>query len=166
WKSRTAFLLARAAALKGKSVLLVDADTRTASLSRLVGKSAGASLLTMLYDRKPASDAILHLEEFDFCFMPTTVAAADPSMIFQNDRAEAVLGVLRKHFDHIVVDGPALTGPSDSFVMPSVFDTGIYILPTGRSRLGQIAESLNLFRRLDLGRLGIVLAGGKEPRPT
>ena len=152
-------MLARAAALKGKSVLLVDADTRTASLSRMVGKSAGASLLTMLYDRKPASDAIMHLEDHDFCFMPTTVAAADPTMIFQNDRAEAVLGVLQKHFDHIVVDGPALVSPSDTFVIPSVFDTGLYILPTGRSRLAQIAKSLNLFRRMDLSRLGIVLAG-------
>ncbi|MBM7069076.1 polysaccharide biosynthesis tyrosine autokinase [Actibacterium sp. 188UL27-1] len=160
-KTNVSMLLAWAAAQKGRSCLLVDADTRTASLSRALGHRRTTSLVSVLYGESTLEDSIVTLGALGVSMLPTETVGADPAMIFDSYRAKLVVEEMMREFDVVIFDAPALRHESDAMALPVILDLGLYAVASGRTLARDADRGLEIFRKTKLNDIGAVLTGLK-----
>jgi len=106
--STIAISLARWAAACGKSVLLIDADLNSPSLTTQIGLQHGLSWLKAVDRNDDPSEVIIRSQRTELCVMPLAPLGARssyPRCLF--DSLGPFLGKIESHFDWIVMDfGP------------------------------------------------------------
>ncbi|MEL6522307.1 MAG: polysaccharide biosynthesis tyrosine autokinase [Pseudomonadota bacterium] len=161
-KTNVSMLLAWAAAQKGRSCLLVDADTRTASLSRALGHRRTTSLVSVLYGESTLEDSIVTLGALGVSMLPTETVGADPAMVFDTYRAKLVVEEMMREFDVVIFDSPALRHESDAMALPVVLDLGLYTVASAKTLTRDAERGLEIFRKTKLNDVGAVLTGLKN----
>ena len=106
--STIAISIARWAAACGKSVLLVDADLASPSLTTQIGLEHGLSWLKAVERNDDPAEVIIRSQRTELCVMPLApiVARSEyPRCLF--DSLGPFLGKVESHFDWVVIDfGP------------------------------------------------------------
>jgi Mrp family chromosome partitioning ATPase len=106
--STIAISIARWAAACGKSVLLIDADLASPSLTTQVGLQHGLSWLKAVERNDDPSEVIIRSQRTELCVMPLAPIEARsnyPRCLF--DSLGPFLGKVESHFDWVVIDfGP------------------------------------------------------------
>ncbi len=159
-KTYTSVLLAWASAQKGKSCVLVDGDFRTAQLTKSLGIMDKANFIPAIHSNKPLNECVLATaSDGGFDCIGTQVSAADPSIIYNADRAQELITLLSKIYDVVVIDAPGLEDTSNSFASQGAQDLGIFTIEAKKVTAGSIADSMGIFREMKLSGAGIVLNG-------
>jgi len=156
-KSNLALMLARAEANSGKTCLLIDADTRTATLSRDLCPKTTAELSKVLYDYMPLTEAALTLPNYGIDLLPTVVMSADPSMVFASQRAALVFREAMALYDVVIFDAPALTNWTEILQLRLKIDLAIFTGIGGQTVVEDIEGYLELFDKLTPKETGTVL---------
>ncbi|WP_291733688.1 exopolysaccharide transport family protein [Leisingera sp. F5] len=156
----TSVLLAWASVQRGKSCVLVDGDFRTAQLTKSLGVSDEASFISAIHNEKPPSECVVVMgSDSGFDCIGTQVSAADPSVIYNAERVQELISVLREAYEVVIVDAPGLEDASNSFANLNSQDLGIFTITKNKVTLGEIEGSLSIFGEMKLGGAGIVLNG-------
>ena len=159
-KCYTAAMLAWSAGTTGKRCLLIDGDTRTATLTRELGITPQRSLLLeLIYDQIGFDDAIVEGAHPNFDFIGTRKSDADPAVLFNTARVESLAESLSKIYDLIIIDAPALESIAETNTNAALLKTGIFVVPDRKAKPTDIEDPLSLFTAMGFTDIGVVVAG-------
>ncbi|MEE3358986.1 MAG: polysaccharide biosynthesis tyrosine autokinase [Pseudomonadota bacterium] len=156
-KTTTAMNLANAAASMGRSVVLLDLDTRQKSLSRQVGLFSGPDLHAHLTQGCDLDEVIHSADDLSFDFAgigPETVGAP----IYSGRVMRALFANLKKRYDIVIVDAPPLLPVSDSLSIAPLVDQVLFVVQYGATARGSVADGLATLRNIGVVPEGIVMS--------
>lgn len=166
-KSTIASNLAVAIAKSGMRVLVVDADFRRPTLSKLLGISredTQVGLASVITDGVPTHEAAIETQIDNLYFLPSSERPCQPSELLSTPEFQQVLEAARERFDFVLVDTPPLMAVSDPCVVATLVD-GLFL--TLRIRKGvQMAarRSMEMLNALDANVLGVIVNGMQPKR--
>lgn len=156
-KSTLAMLLGWAAARRGKSCLLLDADVKSAGLTERFEVSPAAGFVEVLYGDASLDDVIIHDEGLGVSLLPMVPAMIDPATLFGTERADQLFKVLSERFDLVIIDAPELEDVSDLVSLPSPIDMGLLVLRSNLSPIKPSIGALPLFQSMNVLMPGAIL---------
>lgn len=157
-KSTIAANLAHLIADAGGSVILVDADLRSPSLSRKYAPDSPGSIGAVM-GSIALEDAIVSIPSTSLRFLPAgaTVRLPHTNEILASASFKKIIDFLRTKFDYIIVDLSPVTPIVHVRATGHFIDTYVYVVEWGRTKIEVIerglAEAGNVTDRL----LGVVL---------
>ena len=153
-KTTIALGLATFQAMIGRKVLLVDADTRKASLPSRFGRPDMRGLTDVLLgadvDKVIIRDEASGLEVLTAG--PTSEAALS---LLASPALDALLAKLASRYDLIVIDSPPVSAVADACLLSRKVETTVFVIRWASTRREIVEHALKLLRRA-----GANLAGG------
>jgi polysaccharide biosynthesis transport protein len=159
-KSTIAANFASMIAHAGSRVILVDADLRNPSLSRILSPGAAAGLVEVAAGRTALDDAISTDLTTGLIFLPAgpeSTKLLHPNEILASVATRSLIDKLRGAFDYIIVDFSPLDPVVDTRMTTSFIDSYIYIVEWGRTKIDVVEHSLSNAREVYDRLLGVVL---------
>lgn len=159
-KSTVALNLAKADAIVGKKVLLIEADVRRPQLAGLLGLASGEGLTAFLADpSKPLADVTTRVpvgRQRDGAGAPNTLDVViagqvpdNPSELINSDRMRDLIKEAEADYDLVVLDTPPATMVADSIPLMSEATAVIIV-----GRVGRITSAEADGLRQQLERIG------------
>lgn len=143
----------------GGRVLLVDADLRNSSLSRVLAPQAETGLVNLIQGQGALDKLIWTDATSNLCFLP---AGAAPKLMHTNEmlgseRIRAFFTAARAHYDYIIVDLAPLAPVVDTRAAVHFIDSFIYAVEWGGTKIDVVEDVLGDAREVYDNVLGVVL---------
>lgn len=162
-KSFVSLNLAAAFAHNGGKVLLVDADLRRGTLSRVLDQRAGIGLSDviqqlprsapprrwsqMLFGDLDLSASYRQIEKVPgLTFMPTGSCSHRPSELLGSQQMSAMIESWRKQFDYVLIDTPPAVLVTDAVVLSRKVDAGIVVVRFAVANRASVERAIRLLR--------------------
>ena len=116
--------------LSGKKVVLMDADIRKRTQSRLSAMESKFGLTSYLsgaIDDLP-SLIVTKNKECNLDFLPAGVMAPNPAELLMSDRLDQCIEELKKLYDYVVIDNVPAQVVADAGIVNRVADLTVYVL--------------------------------------
>jgi capsular exopolysaccharide synthesis family protein len=174
-KTTIAMNLARAAALMGSRVLLVEVDMRRPTIAGRLGLRAGPGLADVLIGAVSLSEATQTLP-----LTPPSSASTDsvldvvsagaipppmPGLLIESQRMGALLEEAKLEYDLVILDPPELNSVSDAFPLLQMVD-GVIIVSHSESNSRDVGDLKETLLGTGAPLLGVVANGFAPARPN
>ena len=156
-KTMTAVALAEMSAIAGKSTILVDFDLRRSTVQKTFGWDIPNDLSDFIENRCTFDEAIYSPDGFDFDVMAATGPRHDAVEELAVGWLKPMICELKRVYDTVIIDAPALMAVSDAMILAQVVDTRIYVVGYDSTPRSVVIEGLSRLSRMRLGVAGIVL---------
>lgn len=156
-KTMTAVALAEMSAIAGKSTILVDFDLRRSTVQKTFGWDIPNDLSDFIENRCTFDEAIYSPEEFDFDVMAATGPRHGAVEELAVGWLKPMIGELKRVYDTVIIDAPALMVVSDAMILAQAVDSRIYVVGYDSTPRSVVTEGLARLGRMRLGVSGIVL---------
>jgi len=159
-KSTIAANFAAMIAHAGSRVILVDADLRNSSLSRIFSPDTSAGLVEVAAGKTALDDAIWTDSGSGLSFLPAGPQSAKllhPNEILASTAIKSLIDKLRSAFDYVIVDLAPLAPVVDTQTTTSFIDSYVYVIEWGRTTIDVVKHSLSNAPELYDRLLGAVL---------
>jgi len=160
-KSTVSCNLAAALAQRGRRVLLVDADLRSAGIQEQLGMRPGRNTVfatgAAQYSRYQPIQALPNLHVVPTGFRPT-----DPHEVLDTARVKQLMEAWAAEYDHVIIDTPPVLLFADVLVMAARADGVIFVTRSGKSRIKASARATEVLMRAGANMLGFVLNSTKR----
>ncbi len=134
--------LAVAMANTATSVVVVDADLRSSALSRLFGIH-GALGLTEVLSGRTTLDAALHSSDGGrLMVLPAGGRPSNPGELLATPTMREVLVELRRRFEVVLIDAPAISEVTDAAVLGSFDSSTLLVLAQGTTTRPRLEDAL------------------------
>jgi capsular exopolysaccharide synthesis family protein len=155
-KSTVAANLARALALGGSRVVLVDADLRKGILHQLLGLQREPGLADAL--RQPADlEKVIQKDSLlNFSFLSSGHAGGHSGDLFLGPEFQQVLARLRQQFDYVLIDSSPVFAADDATTLAPKVDGTLFVVRSRFSSARPVREALDLLYQRQAKVLGIV----------
>jgi succinoglycan biosynthesis transport protein ExoP len=127
-KTTIAMATAASAAKSGLKVLLIDADLRHPSSSRLTGRDKDPGLVDYLIGVNELNEIVKMFPEGQFWVLPAGGKTQNPPDLLGSDKFKNLLGAVRKSFDLIIVDTPPIGPVIDASVVAQFVDKVVFVI--------------------------------------
>jgi protein-tyrosine kinase len=153
------------AAHTSASICLLDANFRSPSLSSFLGVPNDRGLADSLVVEGAIRNFVQHLEPSNLWLLSAgTVDPVSPSLL-NSDRFKLRLQELRKEFDYVLIDSPALNLYTDALALGGIADGVVVVLQADSTRRESALKSLQTLRDAHIQVLGAVLNQRTFPIP-
>jgi capsular exopolysaccharide synthesis family protein len=162
-KTLTAFNLACCcASVENFSVLLIDGDLRSCSLTNLIGRLPSVGLADVMSSAASCEQAIVRTDVPNLYVMGAGTSKAQPTELFSTERWAQVIRWSRHHFKMVLVDALSIGAFADFELMTPECD-GVLVVVRARSTS---REALRLaIEQLDANKLiGVVWNGSDSEK--
>ncbi|MBU2974670.1 GumC family protein [Zobellia sp. B3R18] len=148
-KTYSAINLGITLAEAGKKTVIIDADLRNPSLVNHVGKVKGRGLSNYLKGEvNSIKDVIRTHEKLDnLKFIPTAVVDGNVHELLSGDKMKAVIEELKKEYDYVILDTPAVGLVSDFLLLLDVMDINLFVVRRNVSKIEFLEDLENLIPR-------------------
>jgi capsular exopolysaccharide synthesis family protein len=159
-KTFTSLNLAAALARKGGRVLLVDADLRRATLSRVLRKDSEKGLSEALLGEIDL-EAVCHSVEgvAGLTFMAAGRAAATATELLESPRMAELIQSWREQFAYIVLDTPPVLLVTNAVVLSPKADAVLVVVRFAYTSRDAIVRAIRLLQDVHPARLGVLVNG-------
>ena len=162
-KSTVSALLARALALRGGKVVIVDGDLRRPMLATLFDIDSGVGLTQVLSGAVPLDEALVQTDTPGLVVLPAGRIPHNPSEVVGSERMRDLIAELSG--DHLVViDAPPALPVTDAMIMAQRVDGIIVVTYMAKSRKEHLKKVLQLAANVNVRIFGIVLNGIPQGR--
>lgn len=156
-KSFASLNLAAALAYNGNKVLLVDADLRRGTLSRMLNPRC-ASGLTQIFSRSPDRETYWRIEDVPgLIFMPAGVPSAQPSELLGSEQMAALIETWRQQFAYVLIDTPPVLPVTDAVVLAPKVDGVIVVARFAVSQRSSIIRTIRVLQDAQAALLGVLV---------
>ncbi len=162
-KSTLAAQLAERSVNAGLLTLLIDADLRNPTLSRMFDRPESVGLANVLRGELLAEEAIGTVAEAGgFHFLPAGLVRDDLSRLLQSERLGRLLESARESFDLVLVDSPPVLPVADALTIGQWVDGAIITVRHKTSRLPLVERATRQLSSVGITILGAVVSGVKD----
>jgi capsular exopolysaccharide synthesis family protein len=159
-KTTLAAHLAGRCANAGLSTLLIDADLRNPSLSRLLKVPEGPGLTDVLRNEATAESVMMVIEAGGgFHLLPAGTMGYDPSRLLQSDQLSQLLGQLRQAFDMVIMDAPPVLLVPDALTIGRCADGALLAVRYDTSRFPLVERAHRRLTAVGVPVIGAVVNG-------
>ncbi len=157
-KSTIAANLAHLIADAGRSVILVDADLRSPSLSRKYAPNA-PGLIGAVMGNMSINDAIVSIPFSNLHFLPAGATARLPhtNEVLASAAFKKSIDALRTEYDYVIVDLSPVAPIVDVRATGHFIDTYVYVVEWGKTKIEVIEHGLSEASNVTSRLLGVVL---------
>ena len=155
-KSTVAANLARALALGGSRVVLVDGDLRKGVLHQLLGLQREPGLADVLRQPGDLEKAIQKDSILNFSFISSGLASGNSGDLFLGPEFKQVLARLRQQFDYVLIDSSPVFAADDATTLAPTVDGTLFVVRSRFSGARPVREALDLLYQRQAKVLGIV----------
>ena len=156
-KSTTAVNLAISLADAGVKTLLIDADLRRPTAAHYLGVVGEVGLTDVLVGRTELTTAVQSWGDSGrLSVLPAGAVPPNPSEMIQSRQMESVLEELRTEYEYIIIDTPPILPVADAAILGRQADGALLICASGRTRKGQLRESVSRLTQAGADVLGLV----------
>ncbi len=128
-KTLSAVNTAGALAIKGETVLLVDADLRNPSLAAALGLPRDPGLADVLDGACKLEEAIVRTAQFpDLYVLPAGKARRNPAELLDSARWHQLCAVVKNSFRFVLIDTPPIAAVTDYDLVQAVADGVIFVV--------------------------------------
>ena len=158
-KSTIAANLAALLSHAGSRVLLIDADLRNPSLSRLLTPDAKAGLVGLIEGQGAIPDLVWTEPNSNLSMLPAGAGTRTPhtAELLGSNRLKAFIEAARAHYDYVVVDLPPLAPVVDTRTTAGFIDGYIYVVEWGGTKRDVVEAVLADAREIQANLIGVVL---------
>ena len=162
-KTTLASQLAIRCANAGLMTLLIDADMRNPSLSKMLDVPQGPGLVDTLRGEVDAEAATVVISEAGgFSLLPSGTAELDPSRLLQGPQFGDMIARLRDSYDLIIVDAPPVLPVPDALTLGRWVDGAVLAVRYDASRFPLVKEAQRRLAGVGVPLLGAVVNGVKD----
>lgn len=163
-KTTLAAQLAGRAVNAGLLTLLIDADIRNPTLSRMFEMPNGRGLVNVLRGESTAEEAITVIGGAGgFHFLPAGSPRVDPSRLLHGDRLAKLLASARESFDLVIVDAPPVLPVPDALTIGRWVDGAVLAIRFDNSRYPLVERANRRLAAVGVPVIGAVLNGVRGP---
>lgn len=163
-KSITILNLAISFAEAGAKVLLIDADMRRPSLSRLLIESASPGLSNVLAGLCKPEDAIRRSAYPNLDVLFSGEIPPNPSELLGNARMTNMLEKLSNYYDYILMDTPPVGVVSDVCVVGQQLDGVLFLVRQNYTEKESVSRGIKQLEISGAKLMGFVLNGADKNR--
>lgn len=162
-KTTLAILMAKSLRQLGKKVLLVDADLRQASLTRVLGAEDYGGLVQLLTGKASHEDVVMCPDGGKFHLLPVGQRHAykDPELL-ANGVMSAHVARWKKAYDFVILDGPPVLSTADGRILAGQADGAIMVLRSSHCSRTDAVEAYAGLSAAGATLLGTVLTGTRH----
>lgn len=166
-KTTTAVCLARAEALAGKNVIVVDADLRNPGVHRALKMPPQAGLFDIIAGEALFANVVQTDRPTGAHVLQAGKLAPDPPDLLASKAMDRLLRRLEKTYDLVIIDSPPLLSASDARILSRKVDLTLFVLRWGYTDRDEARLALKritnagaqlagvLFTMVDRGRQGL-----------
>jgi capsular exopolysaccharide synthesis family protein len=159
-KTTLAAQLAERCVNAGLMTLLIDADLRNPTLSRMLDTAESLGLVNVLRGEVSAEQAITVIGDAGgFHFLPAGTPRVDPSRLLQGTELGNLLARARESFDMIIVDVPPVLPVPDALTIGRWTDGALLAVRHDMSRFPLIERANRRLAHVGVPVLGAVVNG-------
>jgi receptor protein-tyrosine kinase len=147
----------------GQRTLLINADLRQGSLTRLHDLDRDRGLTQVLEGERLAPPVIERAPIDNLDVLAPGPGAANSTELLPLPRLKDVLGELRAHYDTVILDAPAVLEAPDACILAPLTDATLLVVRDGVTERADAEGAVRLFRTLDMPFLGAVFNGARGP---
>ena len=155
-KSTVAANLARALALGGSRVVLVDADLRKGVLHQMLGLQREPGLADVLRQPGDLEKVIQKDSLLNFGFISSGRASGNSGDLFLGPEFKQLLARLRQQFDYVLIDSSPVFAADDATTLAPAVDGTLFVVRSRFSAARPVREALDLLYQRQAKVLGIV----------
>ena len=156
-KTTLASSLARLSASSGMRVLLVEADLRRPTLSRMLRVSSGASIESLLTNKSRLADAVYVDAKSGLHCLVANGSTSNVVAALQSPRFGALMEEARANYDMVVIDSPPVMRVIDPLILSEHSDVILFAVACGSTSASTVAEALRRFPSEVQSRIATVL---------
>jgi capsular exopolysaccharide synthesis family protein len=156
-KSTIATNLARAMALGGSKVLLVDADLRKGHIHERLNLRSKPGLNELLRQPADLGSFIQATDLPNFSFLSRGSVSRNPGDLFLSPAFDQILAQLREQYDYILIDSSPVFAADDSSTLAPKVDGTLFVVRSRFSHARAVREALELLFQRQAKVLGLIL---------
>jgi len=156
-KSTIATNLARAMALGGSKVLLVDGDLRKGHIHERLNLKLKPGLHELLRQTEGCESAIQTTDLANFFFMARGSVSRNPGDLFLSPAFDVILAQLRTQFDYVLIDSSPVFAADDSSTLAPKVDGTLFVVRSRFTHARAVREALELLFQRQAKVLGLIL---------
>ncbi|MBV8538776.1 MAG: CpsD/CapB family tyrosine-protein kinase [Alphaproteobacteria bacterium] len=141
-KTGFAVSLARSAAQSGHRTLLIDCNLRQPGVAKLL-QCADAQGLDAVVAGETLSESPIRADAASSLRVLPTRASTRVHDTLSSPTFRALVDEARRHYDLVVLDGPALMQGPDSLVLCQLSDVGLVLVPWRRTRINALLRAFH-----------------------
>jgi len=165
-KSTIAANLAKALALGGSRVLLVDGDLRKGRLHELMGQPCEPGLAELV-SQPGEVDKIIHTDSLpNLAFLSRGSSPYNPGDLLLRPELDQLLAHWRQQFDYVVIDSCPVFAADDVTALAHKVDGTLFVVRRRFSRATEVREALELLLHRQAKVLGLVFNRADASAPT
>ena len=154
--------LAMSFALKGKKVMVIDADLRHGSLSAYAGSpQKGLSSYLAGHTDEWMDLLVSNPQSSNLQLLPIGVIPPNPAELLENGRLQALIHELREHYDYVILDCPPIDIVADTQIISSVADRTLFVVRAGLLDRNMLPEIDSLCQKKRFPALSLILNSTK-----
>ncbi len=161
--------LAAVYAQLGSRVVLVDCDLRKSRLHRILEVKGSPGLSNYLAGSIDVKSIITSVngrlgDNIDVSFIPAGTVPPNPVELLNSKPFEYLIELLKKEYDHIILDSPPLIGFADALVLSRLADGTILVIRNERTPKPAARHAVSQIRQVGGKILGAILNDVKASR--
>ncbi len=156
-KSTSVTNLAITMAQMGAKTILIDADLRRPVLHTLFGMRKDDGLTNYLVGTAALEDVIRSTAVDNLYLMPSGVLPPNPSELLGSKKMKALVELLKKQYDFILLDSPPIIAVTDALVLAPFVDGVVVVLRSQRTDRDATQRAFELLNNVGAHIPGVVL---------
>lgn len=142
---------------KMEKVLLIGADLRRPSLSKVFSVKSTLGLSNFVAGTSEFSECIHHIEDAGIDFLPCGLLPPNPLELLSSDRFAKTMELLEKNYDRIVIDSPPVQAVSDALVLSKYAKAVVYVVEADKTHEDLVKNGIKRLLQYDAPIAGIIL---------
>jgi len=156
-KSTVVTNLARALAMGGSKVLLVDGDLRKGRLHELLKLNSQPGLSELLRQGGSPEQFVQATDLADFAFLSRGGIPRNPGDLFLNPAFDQMLSGFREQYDYVLIDSSPVFAADDTSTLAPKVDGTLFVVRSHFSHARVVREALDLLFQRQATVLGLIL---------
>lgn len=149
--------------MTGKNVILIDADIRKRTQSKLSGSTHREGMTSFLSGHTDNISNLIIKEcpEYNVDMLPAGITPPNPSELLMSDRLELLIETLKQTYDYIVIDNVPAQVVADAGIVNRVADVTLYVIREGKIDRRYLPELERLYQEKKFNHLCIIINDSK-----